>query len=69
MTVDWLVSAEDQNAALRVTTPATAAIEAAAGEILLDLLGLPAGSDLGFTTGGTTANLVGHTAGRQQVFD
>jgi len=47
--------------------PATAAIEQAAGEMLLDLLGLPAGSDVGFTTGGTTANFVGLAAGREQV--
>lgn len=69
MAADWLVSAWDQNAAMRFATPATAAIEQAAGEILLDLLGLPAGSDVGFTTGGTTANFVGLAAGRQQVLD
>jgi hypothetical protein len=69
MAADWLVSAWDQNAAMRFATPATAAIEQAAGEMLLDLLGLPAESDVGFTTGGTTANFVGLAAGRQQVLD
>ena len=69
MAADWLVSTWDQNAAMRFATPATAAIEQSAGEILLDLLGLPAGSDVGFTTGGTTANFVGLAAGRQQVLD
>ena len=69
MAADWLVSAWDQNAAMRFATPATAAIEQAAGDTLLDLLGLPAGSDVGFTTGGTMANFVGLAAGRQQVLD
>jgi glutamate/tyrosine decarboxylase-like PLP-dependent enzyme len=69
MAADWLVSAWDQNTGMRFATPATAAIEQAAGEALLDLLGLPAGSDVGFTTGGTTANFVGLAAGRQQVLD
>lgn len=69
MAADWLVSAWDQNAAMRFATPATAAIEHAAGEILLDLLGLPSGSDVGFTTGGTMSNFVGLAAGRQHVLD
>ena len=69
MAADWLVSAWDQNAAMRFATPATAAIEQAAGEILRDLLGLPGGCDVGFTTGGTMSNFVGLAAGRQQVLD
>jgi glutamate/tyrosine decarboxylase-like PLP-dependent enzyme len=64
---DWLVSAWDQNAAMRLATPSTAAIEATAGRWLLDLLGLPAGSDVGFTTGATMANFMGVMAGRQTV--
>ncbi|GIF78676.1 pyridoxal phosphate-dependent decarboxylase family protein [Catellatospora bangladeshensis] len=64
---DWLVSAWDQNAAMRYSTPATAAIEQAAGEWLLDLLGLPAHADVGFVTGATMANFTGLAAGRQQV--
>jgi len=66
---DWLVSAWDQNTALRAATPATAAIEQAAGDWLLELLGLPAGSDVGFTTGGMMANFVGLASGRQFVLD
>ena len=69
LAADWLVSAWDQNAGMRFATPAVAAIEQAAGEALLDLLGLPDGSDVGFTTGGTTANFVGLAAGRQYVLD
>jgi glutamate/tyrosine decarboxylase-like PLP-dependent enzyme len=66
---DWLVSAWDQNAGMRFATPATAAAEEAAGGWLLDLLGLPAGSDVGFTTGATMANFVGLASGRQDVLD
>ena len=67
LAADWLVSAWDQNAGMRFATPATAAIEEAAGGWLLDLLGLPAGSDVGFTTGATMANFAGLAAGRQHV--
>ncbi|MBK4347703.1 aspartate aminotransferase family protein [Lacisediminihabitans sp. G11-30] len=61
---DWLVSAWDQNAGLRYATPAAAAIEEQAGRWIVDLLGLPAESAVGFTTGGTMANFVGLAAGR-----
>ncbi|MCP2031840.1 glutamate/tyrosine decarboxylase-like PLP-dependent enzyme [Okibacterium sp. HSC-33S16] len=66
---DWLVSAWDQNSALRYASPSTAAIEQAAGEWLLDLLGLPSHSDVGFTTGATMANFVGVAAGRKAVLN
>ena len=64
---DWLVSAWDQNAAMRYATPATAAAEEAAGGWLLDLLGLAAGCDVGFTTGATGSNFVGLAAARHWV--
>ncbi|SFS03559.1 Glutamate or tyrosine decarboxylase [Agrococcus baldri] len=67
LAADWLVSAWDQNAGMRFATPATAAIEEAAGGWLLQLLGLPHGSDVGFTTGATMASFVGLTAGRQHL--
>jgi glutamate/tyrosine decarboxylase-like PLP-dependent enzyme len=67
LAADWLVSAWDQNAGMRYATPAMAAAEEAAGGWLLDVLGLPAGSDVGFTTGATMANFVGLAAGRQEV--
>ncbi|MCW3767545.1 pyridoxal phosphate-dependent decarboxylase family protein [Paenarthrobacter ureafaciens] len=69
MAADWLVSAWDQNAGLRFATPAAAAIEESAADWLLDLLHLPATSDVGFTTGATTANFVGLAAGRQHLMD
>lgn len=67
LAADWLVTAWDQNAVLRQVTPAVAAVEEVAGEWLLDLLGLPAGSAVGFATGATTANVTGLAAGRDTV--
>jgi glutamate/tyrosine decarboxylase-like PLP-dependent enzyme len=69
LAADWMVSAWDQNAALRYATPATAALEEIAGTWLVDLLGLPAGSGVGFTTGATMANFVGLAAARTHVLD
>ncbi|WP_269939449.1 pyridoxal phosphate-dependent decarboxylase family protein [Arthrobacter sp. HY1533] len=67
MAADWLVTAWDQNASMRFATPATAAAEEVAGLWLLELLGLPAGSDVGFTTGATGANFAGLAAARAHV--
>ena len=64
LAADWLVSAWDQNAGMRYATPGVVAAEEAAGAWLLDLLGLPAGSDVGFVTGATMANFTGLAAGR-----
>jgi len=64
---DWLVSAWDQNTAMRFPTPAAVALEEAAGAWLLDLLGLPAHADVGFVTGATMANFTGLAAGRRKV--
>jgi len=66
---DWMVSAWDQNNGLRYATPAAAAIEERAGAWILDLLGLPASSSVGFTTGGTMANFVGLASGRGAVLE
>jgi glutamate/tyrosine decarboxylase-like PLP-dependent enzyme len=65
LAADWMVSAWDQNTGMRYPTPGTAAVESVAAGWLLDLLGLPATCDVGFTTGGTMANFVGLAAGRQ----
>jgi glutamate/tyrosine decarboxylase-like PLP-dependent enzyme len=64
---DWLTSAWDQNCGMRHATPGATAAEAVAAGWLLDLLGLPAGADVGFVTGGTMANFTGLAAGRQAV--
>jgi glutamate/tyrosine decarboxylase-like PLP-dependent enzyme len=67
LAADWLVGAWDQNSGMRYATPGTAAAEEVAGRWLLDLLGLPAGCDVGFVTGGTMANFTGLAAGRPHV--
>ena len=67
LAVDWLVSAWDQNSGLRLLTPAHSAIEDVAEAWVVDLLGLPAGSAVGFVTGGTMANFTCLAAGRDEV--
>jgi glutamate/tyrosine decarboxylase-like PLP-dependent enzyme len=67
LAADWLVSAWDQNSALRYATPATAAVEQVAADWLLDLLGLPASADVGFVTGATMANFTCLAAARSSV--
>jgi glutamate/tyrosine decarboxylase-like PLP-dependent enzyme len=64
---DWLTSAWDQNAGMRYASPGVAAAEEAAGAWLLDLLGLPPGAAVGFTTGATMAGFTGLASARQQV--
>lgn len=64
---DWLVSAWDQNACLRYAAPAVAAIEEGAGSWLLELLGLPGQSDVGFVTGATMANFTCMAAARWRL--
>jgi glutamate/tyrosine decarboxylase-like PLP-dependent enzyme len=64
---DWLVSTWDQNAGLRLATPAAVALEEAAAHWLLDLLGLPSGADVGFVTGATMANFTCLAAARYSV--
>jgi glutamate/tyrosine decarboxylase-like PLP-dependent enzyme len=67
LAADWLVSAWDQNCALRRVTPAHTAVEDVTSSWLLDLLGLPADSGVGFVTGATMANFTALAAGRDAV--
>ncbi len=64
---DWLVSAWGQNSAYHSSTPATAAIEEIAERWLVEILGLPMESSIGFTTGATVANAIGLAAARTGV--
>ena len=64
---DWLTSAWDQNVGLRALTPAASAVEEVAGRWLVDLLGLPGGSAVGFVTGATMANFTCLAAARDAV--
>jgi glutamate/tyrosine decarboxylase-like PLP-dependent enzyme len=67
LAADWLVSAWDQNALLRTVTPAYAAVEDVASAWLLDLLGLPEQSAVGFVTGATMSNFTCLAAARDHV--
>ncbi|SEF13322.1 pyridoxal phosphate-dependent decarboxylase family protein [Jiangella alba] len=67
LAADWLVSAWDQNAALRAASPAGTAVDDIAAAWLLDLLGLPPGAGVGFVTGATMANFAGLAAARDFV--
>ncbi|MEV6846052.1 pyridoxal-dependent decarboxylase [Actinoplanes sp. NPDC051411] len=67
LAADWLVSTWDQNTVLRWATPGTAGAEAVAAGWLLELLGLPERSDVGFVTGGMMANFTGLAAARDKV--
>ncbi|MGH3332531.1 MAG: pyridoxal phosphate-dependent decarboxylase family protein [Nocardioidaceae bacterium] len=67
LAADWLVSAWDQNSGLRRLTPAHSAVEDVTSAWLLDLLGLPGESAVGFVTGATMANFTGLAAGRDAV--
>jgi glutamate/tyrosine decarboxylase-like PLP-dependent enzyme len=67
LAADWLVGAWDQNAVLRQVTPGVVAAEEVAATWLLDLLGLPPESGVGFVTGATTANFTAIAAARDSL--
>jgi len=67
LAADWLVSAWDQNSALRLVTPAASAVEDIARTWVLDVLGLPAGCGVGFVTGATMSNFTCLAAARDAV--
>jgi glutamate/tyrosine decarboxylase-like PLP-dependent enzyme len=64
LAADWLVSAWDQNAGMRQVTRTNSALEETAAAWLLDLLGLPAHSGVGFVTGCTMAHFTCLAAAR-----
>jgi glutamate/tyrosine decarboxylase-like PLP-dependent enzyme len=67
LAADWLTSTWDQNAVMYVTSPAAAAVEDVAAGWLIDLLGLPAGTAVGYTTGATMANFTALAAARHAL--
>lgn len=67
LAADWMVSAWDQNAGMRFATPGVAAVEEVAARWLLELLGLPDESDVGFVTGATMANFTCLASARYSV--
>jgi glutamate/tyrosine decarboxylase-like PLP-dependent enzyme len=64
---DWLVSAWDQNTALHVMSPAMSALEACAARWILEILGLPEDSSVGFVTGAHMANVTALAAARHEM--
>src|SRR6185295_796870 len=67
LAADWLTSTWDQNAGLYAISPAAAVAEEVAQSWLVELLGLPAGSSCGFTTGATMANFTALAAARDAL--
>jgi glutamate/tyrosine decarboxylase-like PLP-dependent enzyme len=67
LAADWLTSAWDQNSAMRASTPAAGAVDEVAGRWLLDLLGLPADSAVGFVTGATMSLFTCLAAARDEM--
>ena len=64
LAADWLTSTWDQNAGLYVGGPSASVVEQVAREWLVDLLGLPADSSVGFVTGTQMAHVTGLAAAR-----
>jgi glutamate/tyrosine decarboxylase-like PLP-dependent enzyme len=67
LAADWLTSAWDQNAGLYVGGPSASIVEQVTREWLVDLLGLPADSSVGFVTGTQMAHVTGLAAARFHV--
>ena len=67
LAANWLASAWDQNAVFKIASPIATHIEKIAGKWVLDLLGLPSQSAVGFVTGTTMANFCGVIAARYQL--
>jgi glutamate/tyrosine decarboxylase-like PLP-dependent enzyme len=66
MAADWLTTAWDQNAGAYPCGPSAAVVEEAVGEWVLDLLGLPASSGVGLTTGCQMAHVTCLAAARNR---
>jgi glutamate/tyrosine decarboxylase-like PLP-dependent enzyme len=69
LAADWLTSTWDQNAGLYVAGPSASVAEQVTREWLVDLLGLPPESSVGFVTGTQMAHVTGLAAARWHVLD
>jgi glutamate/tyrosine decarboxylase-like PLP-dependent enzyme len=67
LAANWLVSAWDQNAVFKVSSPVAAHLEKIAGQWVVELLQLPPSSAVGFVTGTTMANFSAAIAARYQL--
>jgi glutamate/tyrosine decarboxylase-like PLP-dependent enzyme len=64
---NMLAGAWDQNAGFELNSPIGAYLERVCRDWLVDILGLPAPSEVGFVTGATMANFTGLAAARHAV--
>ena len=69
LAADWLTSTWDQNAGLYVGGPSASVVEQVTRGWLVDLLGLPPESSVGFVTGTQMAHVTGLAAARFHVLD
>ena len=69
LAADWLTSAWDQNAGLYVAGPSASVVEQITRDWLLELLGLPGESSIGFVTGTQVAHVTGLAAARWHVLE
>jgi glutamate/tyrosine decarboxylase-like PLP-dependent enzyme len=69
LAADWLTATWDQNAGVFAAGPAASVVEEVVGGWLLDLLGLPADSGFGLTTGCQMAHVTCLAAARHAVLE
>jgi glutamate/tyrosine decarboxylase-like PLP-dependent enzyme len=67
LAADWLTATWEQNVGLYLATPAASVVEEVAAGWLVDLLGLPPETSVGFTTGATMAHFTALAAARHAV--
>jgi glutamate/tyrosine decarboxylase-like PLP-dependent enzyme len=69
LAADWLTSTWDQNAAIYAAAPAACVAEEVCARWIVELFGLPAGSSVGFVTGGQMGNFTALAAARHAVLE
>jgi glutamate/tyrosine decarboxylase-like PLP-dependent enzyme len=69
LAADWLTSVWDQNAAIYAAAPAACVGEDVSARWIVELLGLPEGSSVGFVSGGQMGNFTGLAAARHAVLE
>lgn len=67
LAANWLAGAWDQNAGMAICSPISAKLEEVAAAWLVDLLALPAETQVGFVTGATMASFAALAAARHAV--
>ncbi len=67
LAANWLAGVWDQNAGIIIASPIAARLEEIAARWLIDLIGMPATSAVGFVTGATMANFSALAAARHAL--